>query len=201
MLESLNDGLPDLEVYRDLVPGELNLDPKGDRGLAVRFYEYAPTQTAHMEVRFPGDKLTVIDRPASEIDKRRFPAQWQAFEGGGEYEGQTRLETCAWADPGLVKEMAYEGILTVEQLAGLPDEVVRRNSLLGLIRLRELAQEHLVKAQRTADAESIRANNAVLQSQVDKLQEQVAQLVAARQGQPDVPVKRGPGRPPKTAQA
>ena len=200
-MESFEDGLPSLEMYRDLEPGELNLDPRGDRGLNVRFYEHAPTGQPHMEIRFPGDKLTVIDRQATELDKRRFRPQWQAFEGGGEFAGQTRLETCSWSDPGLTRAMAQEGIMTVEQLAGLPDEVVRRNSLLGLIRLRELAQAHLVKAGRIAAAELVITTNAKLQSQVDSLSDQVRQLLAAghAQGQPEVPQKRGPGRPPKNA--
>ena len=188
-------GLPDVVVHEGLRPGELNLDPRGDTGLNVRFYEYTPTGADHIEIQLPGDKLCVIDRPAGEMDKMRFPQQWKAYEGGGAYEGQIRLETCAWADPALTRAMAREGIMTVEQLAALPDEVISRNSLLGLLRLRELAEKHLEHENNARASHELKDQNRVLADQVAKLKAQVQELVARPPASTSNP--RGPRR--KTA--
>jgi hypothetical protein len=72
----------------------------------------------------PGDKLSIIDRIASDDDKRRFADEYAKFKAGrGEEVVGTRLEAVPWMTRSKVEEYKYFGIHTVEQLAAANDNV------------------------------------------------------------------------------
>lgn len=78
----------------------------------------------HVQILVPGDKLSMIDRVASEDDKKRFADHYAKFRAGkGEEVVGTRLEAVPWMTRSKVEEYRYFGIHTVEQLAGAIDEV------------------------------------------------------------------------------
>ena len=161
--------LPEFNLTHMPAPGEVIRDD--DSGLGVRFYRHAATGFDHLEVTFPGDPLTVIDRPATDFDKARFAPHWHAFEGGGQFEGQHRLETCAWADPGIVRDLHKNGIFTCEQLAKLPDAVVADAPVLGLLKLRQRAIDHLAGlAEPTTRMDDLARENAELRNRLEALE-------------------------------
>jgi hypothetical protein len=111
---------------------------KGDSKLHVQFYtrpillsqrseeEGRPlyTDVTHVRILTPGDKLSIIDRIASQDDKQRFAAQYAKFmQGKGEDVIGTRLEAVPWMTRSKVEEYKFFGILTVEQLAEANDQV------------------------------------------------------------------------------
>ena len=68
----------------------------------------------------PGDKCSIVDRPASAEDKARFPKHYAAFQGNNEDLVQgTPLETWPQLTRSQVEEMRYFHVRTVEQLAGM----------------------------------------------------------------------------------
>ena len=78
----------------------------------------------HVKIIVPGDKLNIIDRVASEDDKRRFAAHYEKYTTGrGEDVIGTRLDVVPWMSRSKVEEYKYFKILTVEQLADASDEV------------------------------------------------------------------------------
>jgi len=78
----------------------------------------------HVKIIVPGDKLSIIDRMASEDDKRRFAAHWDKYKAGkGQDVIGTRLEGVAWMSRSKVEEYKYFGVHTVEQLAEASDSV------------------------------------------------------------------------------
>ena len=78
----------------------------------------------HVRILVPGDKLSMIDRPASDDDKKRFTDQYAKFSAGQKDQLiGTRLEAVAFMTRSKVEEYKFFGIHTVEQLAGASDEV------------------------------------------------------------------------------
>ena len=78
----------------------------------------------HVKIIVPGDKLNIIDRVASDDDKRRFAAHYEKYTAGrGEDVIGTRLDVVPWMSRSKVEEYKYFKVLTVEQLADASDEV------------------------------------------------------------------------------
>jgi len=78
----------------------------------------------HVKIIVPGDKLSIIDRIASEDDKKRFATHWERYKvGKGQDVVGTRLEGVAWMPRSKVEEYKYFGIHTVEQLSEASDSV------------------------------------------------------------------------------
>jgi len=78
----------------------------------------------HVRILVPGDKLSIIDRVASDDDKGRFAAHYDKFKAGrGTEVIGTRLEAVPFMTRSKVEEYKFFGIHTVEQLAGASDEV------------------------------------------------------------------------------
>jgi hypothetical protein len=78
----------------------------------------------HVRIMVPGDRLSIVDRLASQDDKNRFAQHWAKFEAGGAQEVVgTRLEAIPWMTRSKVEEYKFFGIITVEQLAAASDQV------------------------------------------------------------------------------
>lgn len=78
----------------------------------------------HVRILTPGDKLSIIDRVASDDDVKRFPEHYGKFKAGqGQEVVGTRLEVVPWISRSKVEEYKYFEIHTVEQLASASDSV------------------------------------------------------------------------------
>lgn len=109
--------------------------------------------TEFCRIIIPGDKNTVIDRPASAQDKARFAKQYGLFREGKKEEDQisgTRLTEWPFLTRGQCEEFRYLGIRTVEQLAEVRDDLCSR--IPGLVGLKQNAKVWLGKTKNAAEA-------------------------------------------------
>ncbi|MFI5223344.1 MAG: hypothetical protein ACHQX3_03720 [Nitrospirales bacterium] len=80
-----------------------------------------------VRIMVPGDKLSIVDRLASEDDKRRFADQFAKYQAGQQTQlVGTPLEQVPWMSRSKVEEYKYFGIHSVEQLANASDSVGQR---------------------------------------------------------------------------
>jgi hypothetical protein len=104
----------------------------------------------------PGDKNSVVDRPASDNDKRRFAKQYAMFKQGVKEEDQvtgTRLTDWPFLSRAQCEELRYLGIRTVEQLAEVRDDITTK--VPGLVALKKNAGVWLGKTKSAAEAAKI----------------------------------------------
>lgn len=176
------------------------LDP-GDAALYVRFFLYprlneqesvAEGRPIYYDAEFieiiqPGNKESVISRPASVRDKGRFARQYQAFKTSNPSEGNvgTPLEHWAALTRSEVEELKYFNCHTVDQLAVMADGVTAK--FMGLARLKVRAKAYLESTGKSAEGEKLasRLENTenelgTLRTQIKDLSEQLAAERAAK---------------------
>ena len=121
----------------------------------------------HIRIMTPGDKLSIIDRIASQDDKNRFAALYAKYEAGGSQAVVgTRLEAIPWMTRSKVEEYKFFGIITVEQLAAASDQVGQK-----------FPGFHQDKAKAAKWLEATTGTDA----RVKALEDQIAKLIAERQ--------------------
>lgn len=124
----------------------------------------------------PGDKNSIIDRPAEASDKARFAKQYELFKRGLSEEEQvtgTRLTDWPYVSRAQCEELRYFGIKTVEQIANARDDVVSR--MPGLTTLKQNAHVWLAKATQSAEAAQI----------TKRLQDQDNEIASMREAMAD----------------
>lgn len=160
----------------------------GDERLFVQFYRKPVMQpglskeagraiykeTDFIKIMVPGDKLSVIDRPVDEIDKRRFAdryAKWLAGQGNV-VEG-TPITSLPKMTPAKVEEYKFFNIHTVEQLADAPDNLGQK--FMGFHEDKRSAKNFLEIAKGNAPIEKM---NQELKERDAKIEELAAQIDA-----------------------
>lgn len=108
-------------------------------------------------IMVPGDKDTVIDRPASQMDRDRFATRYAAFKNkhNQELASGTPLSSMTFLTAGQVKELEFFNCHTVEQLADLADSNSQR--FMGIQQLKRMAQDFLRAAKEQAPLTAMRA--------------------------------------------
>lgn len=170
-----------------------------DSKLYVQFYLRPVLQTAasneanrpiyadvvHVRIIVPGDKLSIVDRIASDDDKRRFADHFAKFQAGqGQEVVGTRLEAVPWMTRSKVEEYKFFGIMTVEQLADASDTVGTK--FMGFNTDREKARKFLEASTGT------NARVTELEKQLADLQAQIAaQNQAKALASKPIEVKKG----------
>lgn len=153
-----------------------------DNGLGVRFFlkpfeNHNKSREAGrpifddremIEIIFPADRKRTVVAPANEMHyvphhkqqmtyaERFKPIYEQWKTGNAEYVHGTPLSQAAFATPAMIEEMKREKIVTVEQLAGLPDNAVARLGP-GWRERRDQAQAFLKSADSTSEIAALRA--------------------------------------------
>lgn len=120
----------------------------------------------YVMILVPGDKESIVHRPAWERDRQRFPRQYQAFRNKQQQEAVagTPLRMVGFVTLGQIKELEYFNCYTVEQLANLPDAHASR--FMGIQKLKQLATDYLNAAKETAPLTSMRAEMEKKDSQI-----------------------------------
>jgi len=140
----------------------------------------------YAEVMIKGDKNTSFARPKRDSDEKDYPMAWKAFvEGNDDYSEGTPLKNIPGVGLSDQRNLQSEGIMSVEDLAALDDNVVLGRA--GMVDLRKKAQAYL----KVLDPELEAQKEAERQAEMDELKAQIAELQAAQQP------KRG--RPKATA--
>ncbi len=150
----------------------------------------------------------------------RFPAQYSAFkQQQAQVPDGTPLEMCKFLASHRVKELKALDVHTAEQYARMPDSVVQTLGM-GAHREKELCRQFLANDdEKVAQLSRALSENKAMQDDMQMLKDQLAQLNAMMANKmasdpnatyqiyPETlqaavaPVKRGPGRPPKSQES
>ena len=102
----------------------------------------------YVRIQVPGDKTSVIETPAREDHKRRWPQKWLYFQmqegmvtGDQDLPGW-KLEEWDHLDAEQVRELKYNRFTIVEQIAGASDAQIQKLGMGG-VALREAAKRAL----------------------------------------------------------
>lgn len=156
-----------------------------------------------VRIMVPGDKTSEFTSAVTEAHKQRFPRHWLAWQiaegliGGEEDIPGWKLSEWDELNADMCHELQYLRFQTVEQLAGASDKQIQGIGIGGLS-LREkarIALRNKMGEETRIAIEARDAENAALKEKMQKLEEQMANLLIS---QPEKqPVKRGRGRPAK----
>jgi hypothetical protein len=182
----------------------------GDQTLLVRFFMHPwqdKTESAaqgrpiyvekpYIEIMQPGNKDSIIKRPASERDKQRFPEHWRKFQAREDQDTVTGTLLEEW--PGVTRsqceELKFLNVRTVEQLAEIADS--NAQNIMGIAVLKQKAQRYLEASkeeQATKALAEVKDENAELRAMIEELQAKTASTPA--------PKKRGRPRKEETEEA
>lgn len=128
---------------------------------------------------------------------------WESKTGVGSDLVGTPLEQWPAIDVAMAANLHAAGVHSVEALAGVPDS---RLDVLGMNGrgLRDRAKVFLEAAAGAAPAERLAAENAAKDEKIAQLEQKINDLAALMTPGASAPTelpKRGPGRPPKAAEA
>jgi hypothetical protein len=142
----------------------LNMDKSNEAQRPI--YE----DTVYVEIMMPGEKNSIIQRPAWEQDFQRFHALYEKFLAGEEQIVGTPLAILPFLTPAQVEELSFFKVRTVEQLAELNDGVVGR--MMGARDMKTKAAEWLASinsgAELRKEIEALKLRNAALEKQISK---------------------------------
>jgi hypothetical protein len=181
-----------------MMGGENNARFAGDSKLFVTFFKH-PTQDQektlaegrpmfieedYCRIMVPGDKDSIVVRPARDMDKQRFAKQYAAYQAGeGEFHEGTPLKAWPMITRGQVEELKFFGVYTVEALAELADIHVQK--FMGVGALKQQAQAYMQAAKESAPLVQLNAaveqkdnEIAALNQAVEELMEKVTALEA-----------------------
>lgn len=104
------------------------------------------TEKDYITIMVPGDKDSIIERPATDMDRDRFPLQYAAFRNKKQQEtvSGTPLRMATFISQAVAKELEYFNVYTVEQLAGMPDSQAQK--IMGIQQLKQNAADFLAAA-------------------------------------------------------
>jgi hypothetical protein len=150
---------------------KFEIRPKVDQEASAEAGRPVSIDREYISIRAPGAADTVI-RPATEGDRQRFPRHYAAFKQrittDDVLEG-TLLKDWPQIRRSQVEELSFHGIKTVEQLAAVSD--ANGQPLMGFHGLKSKAKEWLKIASQGVNAQK-------LQAELDKRDEQIAELMA-----------------------
>lgn len=176
-----------------------------DLQLHVEFYEHdrEPYKgQPFVRIITPGDKTNIIDQPARDDHKRRFPRQWMFFQMKNSEGTIIGTPLSVWhkerpeeLNDGQLTELVILKFQSVEQIATASDGQIMRIGM-GADGLRQRAIRYLSsKNAQTSGAELTKA-----QQEIELLKSQIANIVKMQAAQPLAAAKpsyRGKRRGPK----
>lgn len=164
----------------------------------------------YVRVAPPGERLNVVDRPANNEDRRRWPVQWHQFANNHEQIPEGTPIGQLYPDrPAIAQTLQASGVHTIEQCAELSAHAMD-NIGMGAQSWVNAAKDYLEKANKGVSITSHRKEMEqkdqqirILQGQVSELSNelsslrqkaaqsvnmaQVQQLIASQMGRPTMP--------------
>ena len=153
----------------------------------------------YVRIFTPGNKTSVIDRAATDRDKREFAVQYEAFlrsEDSEVLEG-TPLSEWPQVNRAQVEELAYFNVKTVEHLAHMADNVAQK--FMGAITLRQRAKDYLAKAENSAPIVALREENETLRQELAAMKDQINELAGSQGAGEPVEAPAAPARRRRTS--
>ncbi len=104
----------------------------------------------YVSIMVPGNKTSIVDRPARQTDRDRFPKHYAAFKANeGDLLEGTPLEQWPQISRSQVEELRYFNVRTVEQVAQMAD--AQAQQFMGINTLRTAARLFIDAAKENAD--------------------------------------------------
>lgn len=160
----------------------------GDQYLLVKFFMHprlSSTKSAaegrpiyveqpYIQIMQPGNKDSIVIRPATVMDKSRFAEHYRKFEAREDTDGieGTLLDEWSGITRSQCEELKYLNIRTVEQLANMSDS--NAQNVMGIAFLKTKASNYLEASKDEATAEAL----ATAREQIELLKAQFAALQA-----------------------
>ena len=147
-----------------------------------------------IRIHSPGSRDTLVS-PAHHGYTQRFPKQWAQYKAGIEQTMTgTPLAQVPWLTPARVAELRAVNISTVEQLAGMPDNIAARFMDHHALKQQAAAYLEAAKGQepiRLMKAELANRDDqlAEMRTALEAMQSKVAELTAQREGPPRATTK------------
>lgn len=144
-----------------------------------------------VKIQHPGETLNIIDREATEIDKRKYRNQWAAYlEGKEQIPEGIPLNLLFPHQPQIVDMLRQYKIVIVEQLAKLTAHGIETIGL-GALDWVQKAQNYLKQAEKGVDFHKFEkamhekdSQIATLTRQLNEMQAMIAQITSAKEGKP-----------------
>lgn len=132
-------------------------------------------EKVYVMIMVPGDKDSIVHRPAWQKDFQRFPQQYQNYlNKAHQAVVGTPLKLIPVLTTAQIKELEFFNVYTVEQLAEFPDAHAHR--FMGAQSMKQLAKDYLAAAKGLAPITELRADLAKRDSQIEMLQRQIQDL-------------------------
>jgi len=176
----------------DFDVNDFNTRESADKSVYVKFYirpviNDAESDAAgrpiyhdkeYVEIRTPGNTTNVIQRPVTDMDKKRFQAAYREFKAGEteQTSGGTPLMEAPWITRSQVEELSYLRIRTLEQLAVVGDDVCTR--IPGLFKLKERAKMMAEHAEKQAPFLVIQREAEEMRTRLDAMQQTIDEQAA-----------------------
>lgn len=126
----------------------------------------------YIEIRTPGNQTNIIQRPVTDMDKRRFAQAYREFKSGEvEQTNGTPLIEAPWITRSQVEELSYLRIRSLEQLANVNDDVCTR--IPGLFKLKQRAQYMVERADKQAPFLVMQKENENMRNEMETLKRMV----------------------------
>ncbi len=153
------------------------LKPKQDRTASEKEGRPIFKDVEYVDIKVPGDRGVGACRPATDLDRKRFPEHYRAFKDRIENEPEVGTPLSEWGiiSRSLAEEMSFFNIKTVEQLATMADGQAAR-FMTGLS-LKEKARLWLESREKEKPLWEADQKMKTMQSQVDELKEQLGTLI------------------------
>lgn len=133
----------------------------------------------YVEITIPGNRDNIISRPASEMDKARFPRHYAAFLNKSTQPNEgTPLGSWTLLSKSQVEELKFFNVHTVEQLAGMADAQAQK--FMGISSLRANARAFLEESGKAAAASRLAAELAKRDEEIAALRAQMDEIVKER---------------------
>ena len=164
----------------------------GDETLLVKFYTHPKLQrkeseeaqrpiykdTAYIQIMQPGSKDSIVIRPASSMDKARFPEHWKKFQAREEQEViGTPLTEWGGVTRSQAEELRFLNIMTIEQLVATSD--ANSQNIMGFQNIKAKAAKFLDNAADGAAAAHLKAELSTRDGEIAELKAQMAELMSA----------------------
>lgn len=184
----------DTEGFTDLAMQGAAGRYQGDETLLVKFFLHPRLHpqksseaerpiyidTPYISIMQPGNKDSIVMRPATAMDRNRFAEHWKKFQARtDDTEDEvigTPLSEWAGVSKAQVEELRYLNIRSVEQLATMSDS--NTQGIMGINGLKSKAANYLESAKESETRDALAAANA----RIDELM--------AMMGEKDAPKKR-----------
>lgn len=182
--------------YRDFSPEYQN---EADKALLVKFFlkpreDKAASAAAgrpifkdveHVDIKIPGNRGSGACRPATDVDRQRFPEHYRRFKERTETDSMPGTPLHEWPpiSRSAAEELKFFNVYTVEQLAGMADVQIAK--FQGLMPLREKAKAWLDRAEKDKPMWELDQSIRQLKSENDDLRDAVNNLIAQLENKDD----------------